>query len=189
MKTFVSVFLVFISFHAACQNDGFAISTSGLDSIKIGMSKSDVEKVVKTSLQPYLGPTSSIKDHDSAITTWGCENCTQKYVCRYKAVTLLLTFFRFTLYEHSDYELAAISPEPPSSLIHTEAGIKVGISEDKFFEICKNKSYAYQDMGENGNKTSYIFSDSKNKNSSKALIAQFLNKSLVDLMVINMIGD
>jgi hypothetical protein len=74
MKAFISVFLVFMSFHAACQKDGFEISTSGLDSIKIGMSKGDVEKVLKTSLQLYDGSTSTIKDQDSAITKWGCNN-------------------------------------------------------------------------------------------------------------------
>ena len=189
MKVFISVFFVFISFHAACQKDGFEISTIGLDSIKIGMSKGDVEKVVKTSLQPYLGSTSPIKDQDSAVTKWGCNNCTQKYIVRYGTINLLLTFFRFTLYKQTDYELVAISSVPPSTLIHTKAGIKVGISEDKFDEICKNNGYSIQEMGLNVDKTAYIFSDGLDKNSSKGIVVQFQNRILVDLLVINMIGD
>jgi hypothetical protein len=189
MKIFLLFFLLFIFFHAECQKDGFEISTNGLDSIKIGMSKGDVEKVLKTSLQFYDGSTSTIKDQDSAITKWGCNNCTQKYIVRYGTINLLLTFFRFTLYKQTDYELAAISSVPPSTLIHTKAGIKVGISEDKFDEICKNNGYSIQEMGLNVDKTAYIFSDGLDKNSSKGIVVQFQNGRLVDLLVINMIGD
>jgi hypothetical protein len=189
VRVLLFCFLLFKSFHGECQNAEFEISTDGLDSIKIGMSIGEVEKVVKVPLEVYNGSTSTIKDHDSAITAWGgCKNCTPKYICRYEGVTLILTFLKPKHYQHPDYELVAISQEPPTSLIHTKTGIKVGISEDKLIEICKRNNYPYDKTAIDSNTNGYLFSDRLNRYSGKTLIARCSNKRLVDLLVINMIG-
>jgi hypothetical protein len=189
MKISFLAFLLFLLSCADSQTTGLVISANGLDSIKIGMKKMEVEKVLGTPLEPYISSTSGISDPDSIVTTWGCENCTEKYICKYKTVTFLLTFFRFTLYKHTDYELAGISSVPPSTLIHTKSGIRIGISEMEFIAICKKNKYPYNEMPIDDNSKAYVFTDELHEHSGKALMAKFSGKNLVNLIAVHMIGD
>jgi hypothetical protein len=189
MKISSLVLLILVFSCAGSRTAGLEISANGVERIKIGMKKTEVEKALGAPLAPYIASNSSMSDPDSIVTTWGCANCTTKYTCEYNTVTLLLTFFRYTLYKQTDYELAAISAVPPSSLFHTKSGIKVGISEKEFIEICKKNNYPYNEMPIDDNHNGYLFTDELHEHSAKALMAKFSNGNLINLIVIHMIGD
>src|SRR5437868_902035 len=105
MKSYLLSVLFFISLFANCQTQtkSLLISTNGVDSIKIGMSRPDVEKVMGTKLKPYILPDSILRSQDAAMIKNSCKDCNENLICNYKGVELLLTFFRYTTYQKSDF--------------------------------------------------------------------------------------
>jgi hypothetical protein len=159
------------------------LSSNGLDAIKLGMSTTEVEKAIGGTLQPDTPDSAAQKD--STL----CKECTQYYKCKYKDLTLALTFFRHTMYEKSDYELAAIAAFPASALVRTKSGIATGMSEKEFLDNCTGNGYRFAKMGADKKNSGYFFSVSLNMKSSKMLCATFTDGVLTQLMAVNMIGD
>jgi hypothetical protein len=195
MKLYLLSISFCISFFASCQTPtkSLLISTDGVDSIKIGMSKPDVEKVINTKLKPYVTPDSILKNQDSAMMKDACKDCSENLVCNYKGVELLLTFFRYTMHQKSDFELVAITPSSTQPVVETRDGIKVGITEKEFIDICKKNKYKCDFDGYNLTidlqKRGCFFTDNLNEQTSKVLMITFSNGIATSLSVVNMIGD
>jgi hypothetical protein len=198
---YMKLYLLFISFFiflfASCQTPAkpLLISTSGIDSIKIGMSKPTVEKVINARLKPYITPDSIQKKQDTAMLKNACKDCNENFTCNYNGVELLLTFFRYTMYQKSDFELVAITPTSTLPVIETKGGIKVGTTEKEFIAICKKNKYKYHfnsynltiDLQSRG----CFFTDNLNldEQTAKVLMIRFSNGIATSLAVVNMIGD
>ena len=195
MKSYLLSFLSFISLLASCQTPtkSLLISTNGVDSIKIGMSKPDVEKAINAKLKPYIAPDSILKNQDTAIMKNACKDCSENWICNYKGIELLLTFFRYTMYQKSDFELVAITPTSTQAVVETKGGIKVGITEKKFIDICKKNKYKYDfdsyNLSIDLQKRGCFFTDNLNEQTAKVLMITFSNGIAASLAVVNMIGD
>jgi hypothetical protein len=197
----MKIYLLSISFvltlFASCQTKTqtipLLISTSGVDSIKIGMSKPDVEKVINANLKPYMTPDSILTNQDTAMMKNDCKDCSENFACDYKGVELLLTFFRYTMYQKSDFELVSITPTSKLPLVQTKGGIKVGITEKEFIEICKKEKYKYDfdsyNLTIDLQKRGCFFTDNLNEQTAKILMITFSNGIATSLAVVNMIGD
>jgi hypothetical protein len=195
MKSYLLSISFFISLFASCQTPvkSLLISTNGVDSIKIGMSKPDVEKVINAKLNPYLTSDSILKNQDTTIMKDACKDCSENFVCNYKGIELLLTFFRYTMYQKSDFELVAITPTSTQPVVETRGGIKVGITEKEFIGICKKNKYKYDfdsyNLTIDLQKKGCFFTDNLNEQTSKVLMITFSNGIAASLGVVNMIGD
>jgi hypothetical protein len=197
MKSYLLVISFFIFLFACCQTPAkpLIISTNGVDSIKIGMSKPAVEKVINAKLKSYVTPDSIQKKQDTAILKNACKDCNESFTCNYKGVELLLTFFRYTMYQKSGFELVAITPTSTLSVVETKGGIKVGITEKEFIVICKKNKYKYYfnsynlttDLQNRG----CFFTDNLNlgEQTAKVLMIRFSNGIAISLAVVNMMGD
>jgi hypothetical protein len=153
------------------------------------MSKKDVEDVINDTLAAFIVPDSILQKQDSSTMKSVCRECSESLTCKYTGVQLLLTFFRYTMYQKSDFELIGITPVSNQQLIKTEAGIKVGMKEEEFIEICKKNNYPYNFMDIDDKQKGYFFSDNVSKEPSKMLMIRVSNGVINSLDVINMIGD
>ncbi len=183
MKSFLPFFLIILSIKVNSQNNKLIISTNGIDSIKIGMQKFEVEKVIGNKLKVSGIP--DLLNQDTAMKPTRNE---EYFTCKYKGANLVLIFFRFTLHKKSDFELVGIIPTP-NSLIETEKGIKIGVSEKDFIAICKKYDYPYSQMSGDENSMNYVFSDNKTKDSSKIFLVSISKGKIISLSIMNMIGD
>jgi hypothetical protein len=176
MKTF----FLFISLHLAlqveCQNVKLTISTKGIDSIKIGMSEMQVEKVMGTELKPYISP-------DAKQTT--PDPSTEVFTFNYKGVELHLVFIKYTRNEKKESSLFSMAPTSKVSLVETNTGIKTGISENEFIEICKKNNYAYEFLGDQNNR-GYLFSDNLDKMSKYRMFVTIEDSIVTSLGVADM---
>ena len=193
MKIYLPSLCFLLALFASCQTQAqtkpLLISTNGVDSIKIGMSKPQVENIINAKLKPYIIPDSILKNQDTAMMKNACKDCSEILTCNYKGVEFLLTFFRYTMYQKSDFELVCITPLLTLPVVETKAGIKVGMKEKEFIEICKKNKYAYNFMGIDGKSKGCFFSDNLDKESAKVLMINISNGVITSLSVINMIGD
>lgn len=197
MKLYLLSLSFLVTLFSSCQTNTdikpLLISTNGIDSIKIGMSKPDVEKIIREKLKPYRTPDSILKNLDTSMMKNACKDCSENFICNYKGVELLLTFFRYTMYQKSDFELVAITPTSTFPVVETKGGIKVGITEKEFIEICKKNKFKYNfgsynltiDLQNRG----CFFTDNLNEQTAKILIIKFSNGVATSLAVVNMIGD
>jgi hypothetical protein len=197
MKLYLLSLSFLVTLFASCQTKTqtkpLLISTNGADSIKIGMSKPQVENVINAKLKPYVIPDSILIKQDTAMTKNACKDCNENLICDYKGVELLLTFFRYTMYQKSDFELVAITPTSTLPVVETKGGIKVGITEKEFIEICKKNKYKYDfdsynltiDLQNRG----CFFAGNLNEQTGKLLMIKFSNGIATSLAVVNMIGE
>jgi hypothetical protein len=151
------------------------------------MSKKETAKVIDGEMKPYSITDSAAKMYDTSIAKYSCKDCSETFTCKYNKVDFVLTFFRHTLYEKTDFELVAISS--PSPLIKTVSGIHIGLSERKFLDICKRNNYPFAEMGIDKNSKGYFFAEKKDTRDSKALIVRINKGIIISLMAVNMIGD
>jgi hypothetical protein len=197
MKIYLLSLSFWVTLFASCQTNTeikpLLISTNGIDSIKIGMSKPDIEKVIGVKLKPYILPASILKNQDTIMMKNVCKDCSENLVCNYKGVELLLTFFRYTMYQKSDFELVGITPTSTLPVVETRGGIKVGITEKEFIDICKKNKYKYDfdsyNLTIDLQKRGCFFTDNLNEQTAKVLMVTFSNGIATSLAVVNMIGD
>lgn len=180
---------LFTGCQTKAQTKPLVISTNGVDSIKIGMSKPQVENIINAKLQPYIIPNSILKNQDTAMMKNACKDCSENLICNYKGIEFLLTFFRYTMYQKTDFELVAITPTSTLPVVETKTGIKVGMKENEFVEICKKNKYPYNFMDIDEKNKGCFFSDNLEKESAKMLMIKVSSGIITSLGVINMIGD
>lgn len=169
MKVFLYVSFLFLTLCASSQNKKLIISADGIDSIKIGMSKIEVEKSINSKLQPYINHDSGFKKQDTAKINVTCEDCMGIFTCNYNGAELSLIFF------HA--ELVSISSLLTSSFIETKTGIKVGITEEALIANCK-KNYKYKLIDIDENSKGCYFSENLNSESAKAMFVR-IDKGIV----------
>jgi hypothetical protein len=193
MKIYLLSLCFFTYSFASCQTKAqtkpLLISTNGVDSIKIGMSKPQVENIINAKLKPYIIPDSILKNQNTERMKNACKDCSENLICTYKGVEFLLTFFRYTMYQKSDFELVGITPISTLPVLETKTGIKVGMKEKEFIDICKKNKYDYNFMGIDEKSKGCFFSDNLDKESAKVLMINVSNGVITSLGVINMIGD
>jgi hypothetical protein len=197
MKLYLLSLSFWVTLLASCQTNTeikpLLISTNGIDSIKIGMSKPDIEKVIGIKLKPYILPDSILKNQDTTMMKNVCKDCSENLVCNYKGIELLLTFFRYTMYQKSDFELVGITPTSTLPVVEARGGIKVGITENEFIDICKKNKYKYNfdsyNLTIDLQKRGCFFTDNLNEQTAKVLMITFSNGIATSLSVVNMIGD
>ena len=85
MKTFFLFVLIHLTSQIECQNVKLTISTRGIDSLKIGMSETQVEKIRGAALKPYISPDAKQSTPDPNIDV---------FTCNYKGVELHLVFIK-----------------------------------------------------------------------------------------------
>ena len=185
----LSLLFLFASYQTNAQTKPLVISTNGVDSIKIGMSKLQVENITKSKLKPYIMPDSILKSQDTAMMKYTCKDCSENLICNYKGVEFLLTFFRYTISKKSDFELIGITPTSTLPIVETKTGIKVGMKDSKFIEICKKNKYAYNFMDIDGKSKGCLFSDNFDKEPTKVLVIKLSDGVITSLSVVNMVGD
>ena len=179
--------ILLLAIGCAGQDTKLILSSNGLDSVKIGMSIPEVERVIAGKLRLYVLPDSIPLLKDSAIRAAMCKDCSRIFTGIYKGVEVQWTFFRFTMYKQTDFELVSIGSNSP--LVHTKTGIHIGITEKVFKDICTRNNYLVADEHTDKKGKVYLFSDVRDDNSSKLLMAEFTNGMMKSLMVANMIGD
>jgi hypothetical protein len=193
-RKFLVVALLVTKWQIAAGQVPLPISTNGVDEIKIGMSTSEVEKIFDSKLKlcTFIILDSILQIRDT-VGRQQCDSCYQNFIGTYKGVELVLTFFRYTTYEKSDFELIAITPTSRLPVVMTKSGIKVGISEKEFVRICKRNHLKYDFDGYNLlidlHSRGCFFSDNLDDKSSKALMIIFVKGIATCLSVINLIGD
>ena len=180
---------LFVSCQTKAQTTPLLISTNGVDSIKIGMSKLQVENITNAKLKPYIILESILKNPDTAMMKNACKDCSENLIFNYKGVEFLLTFFRYTLYQKTDFELVGITPTSTLPVVETKTGIKVGMKENEFIEICKINKYPYNFMDIDEKNKECFFSENLQNESAKMLMIRVSNGIITSLGVINMIGD
>ena len=169
--TFISIFSFSISSYS--QTNSIVISTDGIDSIKIGMSRKHVEAVTATKLKPYLQLDSVL----NPFIQYSREN--KYYECDYKGLKLLLTFWWGS-------RLDIISTLPGLSIIETKTGIRVGTCQSEFDEICAStKSYCSYLTTKEG----CFISDEKEGREQNSMFVMFKNSIVATIGVRRMVGD
>lgn len=160
------------------------ISSNGVGSLKIGMSKMDVEGEIGGTLKPYAAPK-AVGMQDSVAHA--CDSCSESFTCHYEGADFILTFFRFTMYIKSDFQLASIVSTSPS--VKTKDGIHIGLTDTAFLEICKKNKYSFSEMDIDEKNKGYLFTENQDSLSSKMLIIRVSSGIISSLMAVNMIGD
>jgi hypothetical protein len=177
MKTFFLFISLCLTLQAECQNVKLTISTKGIDSIKIGMSEMQVEKVMGGELKPYISPDAKQSTPDSN---------SEVFTCNYKGVELNLAFIKYTRNEKKESSLLSIAPTSKASLVETNTGIKTGISENEFIEICKKNNYTYELLDPNDKVVVYLFSDNFDKTSFYRMFITIEDSIITSLGVADM---
>ena len=174
MKAFFLFVCIHLILQVECQNAKLTISTQGIDSLKIGMSEMQVEKVMGVELKPYIVPKQSTSDSNTEVFT-----------CNYKGVELHFVFVKYTHNEKKQSSLFSLAPTSKVSLVETNTGIKTGISENEFIEICKKNNYTYELLADENNR-SYLFSDNLDKTSSYRMFITIEDSIVISLGVADM---
>ncbi len=136
MKRLFLCLLIFQITKTYSQCENLKITQCGVDSLRIGMWKWDVEKLIGTKLEPdtlyNLMPESkkfvSSYRKDEKFNVW--------YKCSYKDVDFDLCF-------SPSSTLSTILPLGNSKIVETTSGIKVGVDINTFVKICKEYNYNY----------------------------------------------
>jgi hypothetical protein len=169
------------------------ISPNGVDSIKIGMTKSEVEKITRVNLTPYNFVDSSTLNQDTSLRAHERQYAIERLTCNYKGVELILTFFRYTMRQKSDFKLVSIVPASHNAVVQTKSGIKTGITIDDFVANCKKNNYWYSfenySMSLATNMQGCFFTDNVHDKTARVLFITFSNGIAKSLGVLNMIGD
>ena len=186
---FLLLIIVLVNYQTNAQTNPLLISTNGVDSIKLGMSKLQVENIVKSKLIPYSTFDSIIKNQDTTLMKNACNNCSEYLICNYKGVEFVLTFFRNIMSQKHDFKLVGISPTSELPVIETDTGIKVGMKENKFIKICKKNKYPYYFSNIDNKNKGYLFADNLNNESSNLLMIKVSSGIITYLSVIDMSGE
>ena len=176
MKVFFLFVLIHLTSQVECQNVKLTVSTQGIDSLKIGMSEMQAEKVIGSALKPYISPDAKQSTPDPN---------TDVFTCTYKGVELHLVFTKYTRNEKKESSLFSIAPTSKASLIETNTGIKTGISENEFIEICKKNNYTYESLPDENNRI-YLLSDNFDKTSKYRMFIMIKDSVVTSLGVADM---
>jgi hypothetical protein len=176
MKTLFLLVLIHFTIQVECQHATLTISAQGVDSLKIGMSEMQAEKVMGAELKPYISPGANQNTPDSN---------TEVFNCNYKGVELHLVFIKYTLNEKKESSLFSIAPASKVSLVETNTGIKTGISENEFIAICKKNNYTYELLPDDNTRV-YLFSDNIDKTSRYRMFTTIEDSVVTSLGVADM---
>jgi len=162
---------IFFTATSFCQNKTLIISNNGIDSFKIGMGKRAIEKLLDAKLRPYILPD-SISNSSHGI--WPNNKYHSYYECNYNGADLIFVFFEHIL------RLDLIVQLSGSQIVETSTGIKIGISESEFINICMRNKCSY---GFLLNKKACFFSD-RNDSDARKIFVIFSNAVVSSIGVV-----
>jgi hypothetical protein len=153
----------------------------------MGMTKLEVEKIINSKLQLYIRPDSAMKGVDSSLMHSYCKDCTIDYDGNYKEVNMHLTFNRNSRDSNSAYLLQFISVSSPTEIIETNYGIKTGLTEKEFIQICKQHNYVYFEFHKN--KKAKVYGFYRTSEAAEMLIFTFSEGIISKIAVMNRVSD
>lgn len=187
MKTLLVFALIILTSNSRGQNNKLIISGSGFDSIKMGMTKLEVEDVIKMKLQPFVVSDSLLRGTDTNLKNSYCKDCAEYYDGKYKDANIRFSFSRNSRDSTSNFELASVSVSSPTKVIETNYGIRTGLTEKEFIQICKRNKYVYFEAPKNWENKTYGFY--KNQEAAEVLIFSFSKGIISTIAVMNRVSD
>jgi hypothetical protein len=176
MKLYLLAFSLLVALSAKPQHTKLIISTAGIDAIKMGTAEKQVEEIIGTALKP-IDTTAQQKDPS-----------VDRFTCQYKGVDLAMGFIKYMLEGKKQTVLVSIAPTSAMSSIETKTGIKTGISENAFIDVCKKNNYPYTVLGADEKSKTYFFFDNSAVKIPYRLFIIIENGSITSLGVMNMSG-
>lgn len=177
MKKLIYFFFLLSSLIAKAQDEKIIISNNGIDSIKFGMTKAEVEKIINAPLNKVTLPYPDAHSHDSLGEI-------ENYSMNYKKIPFMLMFSKDQ--SEDSVKLTFVMPLYSSSHFETKDGIKKGMSVKDFLSLCQKNNYPYKVLVEINNIASYKFSD--DPQSSKKNISVFFKDGVLISMTLDNIS-
>jgi hypothetical protein len=174
MKTpLILLVCLLLAVYVTGQDKKIIISQNGIDSIKIGMTEIDAQKLLNNQLSPYKVPNITYYPQNTALDSTN-KYLKKTYTCIYNKIRLILIFYRTLQDETTDFKLVGIMPVTGQNYIETTSGIKLKMTEKELVQLCTNYKYTYTTVSINNfSKTYYITDDTKG--ASKKLIVLIKN--------------